>query len=154
MTPTGVSQGIEAAVKFAFGLSATYICFNHWLNTYHEEAVDGVATVNGAANLKTVKLGTSSKVGDVTITVPAGTKKLVFNAVAWKGATAVATLKVGDSEIGKIENIAGNDGATGNAPYTITVENDTYTFSYDFKSETSVNVSTDKRVVIYGLKAE
>lgn len=115
---------------------------------------DGVATVNGAANLKTVKLGTSSKVGDVTITVPAGTKKLVFNAVAWKGATAVATLKVGDSEIGKIENIAGNDGATGNAPYTITVENDTYTFSYDFKSETSVNVSTDKRVVIYGLKAE
>lgn len=115
---------------------------------------DGVATVNGAADLKTVKLGTSSKVGDVTITVPAGTKKLVFNAVAWKGATAVATLKVGDSEIGKIENIAGNDGATGNSPYTITVENDTYTFSYDFKSETSVNVSTDKRVVIYGLKAE
>ena len=115
---------------------------------------DGVATVNGVADLKTVKLGTSSKVGDVTITVPAGTKKLVFNAVAWKGATAVATLKVGDSEIGKIENIAGNDGATGNAPYTITVENDTYTFSYDFKSETSVNVSTDKRVVIYGLKAE
>ena len=47
MTPTGVSQVIEAAVKFAFGLSATYVCFNHWINTYHKEAVNGVATVFG-----------------------------------------------------------------------------------------------------------
>lgn len=47
MTPTGVSQVIEAAVKFAFGLSATYICFSHWLDTYHKEAVNGVATVFG-----------------------------------------------------------------------------------------------------------
>ncbi|MBQ1966665.1 MAG: polysaccharide biosynthesis protein [Clostridia bacterium] len=47
MTPTGVSQVIEAAVKFAFGLSVTYVCFNHWINTYHKEAVNGVATVFG-----------------------------------------------------------------------------------------------------------
>ena len=47
MTPTGVSQVIEAAVKFIFGLSATYVCFNHWINTYHKEAVNGVATVFG-----------------------------------------------------------------------------------------------------------
>lgn len=47
MTPTGVSQVIEASVKLVFGLSATYICFNHWLSTYHNEAVDGKATVFG-----------------------------------------------------------------------------------------------------------
>ncbi|MGN0485771.1 MAG: polysaccharide biosynthesis C-terminal domain-containing protein [Acutalibacteraceae bacterium] len=47
MTPTGVSQVIEAAVKLAFGLSATYVCFNHWLSTYRERAVDGAATVFG-----------------------------------------------------------------------------------------------------------
>lgn len=47
MTPTGVSQVIEALVKFAFGISATYVCFNHWLGTYHKEAVNGVATVFG-----------------------------------------------------------------------------------------------------------
>lgn len=47
MTPTGVSQVIEAAVKLAFGLSATYLCFNHWLSTYRERAVDGAATVFG-----------------------------------------------------------------------------------------------------------
>lgn len=47
MTPTGVSQVIEAVVKLTFGLSATYICFNRWLSTYQKEAVDGVATVFG-----------------------------------------------------------------------------------------------------------
>ncbi len=47
MTPTGVSQVIEAFVKLAFGLSATYICFNRWISTYNKEAVDGVATVFG-----------------------------------------------------------------------------------------------------------
>lgn len=47
MTPTGVSQVIEAAVKLVFGLAATYVCFNHWIDTYHAEQVDGVATVFG-----------------------------------------------------------------------------------------------------------
>lgn len=115
---------------------------------------DGLATVNGHKDLKTVKIGTSSKVGDYTITVPAGTKKLVFNAVAWKNNTAVVTLKAGDKEIAKIEGVAGNEGATGNAPYTITVEKDTYTVAYDFAAETQVNVSSDKRVIFYGIKAE
>lgn len=115
---------------------------------------DGLATVNGTKDLKTVKIGSSKASGDFTITVPAGTKKLVFNAVAWKGTTAVVTLKAADAEIGKIENVAGNDGATGLAPYTITVEKDTYTFSYDFKAETKVNITSDNRVVFYGIKAE
>lgn len=47
MTPTGVSQVIEAFVKLVFGLAATYICFNKWINNYHANAVDGVATVFG-----------------------------------------------------------------------------------------------------------
>lgn len=142
-----VSHKAASAGDAKYAISLSY--------TLGENAYDDItATVNGSADLKTVKLGSSSKVGDFTIKVPAGSKKLVFNAVAWKGDTAVATLKVGDNEIGKIENIAGNDGASGTGPFDITAENDTYTFSYDFASETSVNVSTDKRVVIYGLKAE
>lgn len=47
MTPTGVSQVIEAIVKLTFGLAATYLCFNSWIKSYHEKAVDGVATVFG-----------------------------------------------------------------------------------------------------------
>lgn len=41
MTPTGVSQVIEAVVKLSFGLAATYVCFNYWLNDYRKNAVDG-----------------------------------------------------------------------------------------------------------------
>ena len=47
MTPTGVSQVIEAVVKLVFGISASYLVFNNWLNSYHANAVDGVAKVFG-----------------------------------------------------------------------------------------------------------
>lgn len=47
MTPTGVSQVIEAAVKLVFGLAATYVAFNYWLDSYHSRAIDGVADVFG-----------------------------------------------------------------------------------------------------------
>ena len=47
MTPTGVSQVIEAVIKLVFGLAATYFAFNHWLNSYHQNAVDGVGYVFG-----------------------------------------------------------------------------------------------------------
>ena len=45
MTPTGVSQVIEAFVKLTFGLAATYVCFNKWIDTYHKEAVRPYAEV-------------------------------------------------------------------------------------------------------------
>ncbi|MCM1365391.1 MAG: polysaccharide biosynthesis protein [Ruminococcus sp.] len=47
MTPTGVSQVIEAVIKLVFGLAGTYVCFNHWLDSYHKNAVNGAATVFG-----------------------------------------------------------------------------------------------------------
>ena len=47
MTPTGVSQVIEAVIKLVFGLAGTYLCFNYWLDSYHKNAVDGAATVFG-----------------------------------------------------------------------------------------------------------
>lgn len=47
MTPTGVSQVIEAAVKLVFGLAATYFSLNYWLSNYHKNAVDGKAVVFG-----------------------------------------------------------------------------------------------------------
>lgn len=47
MTPTGVSQVIEAVVKLAFGLAATYVAFDRWLGSYRANNVDGVAKVFG-----------------------------------------------------------------------------------------------------------
>ncbi len=48
MTPTGVSQVIEAAAKLGFGLAATYAAMKIWLQNYNADVLDdGVATVFG-----------------------------------------------------------------------------------------------------------
>lgn len=48
MTPTGVSQVIEAAVKLGLGLSATYVAMKMWLKSYNADIIeDGIATVFG-----------------------------------------------------------------------------------------------------------
>lgn len=47
MTPTGVSQVIEAAVKMVFGLAATYVFMNYSLSYYRNNAVDGVMNYFG-----------------------------------------------------------------------------------------------------------
>ena len=47
MTPTGVSQVIEAVVKLGFGLAATWIFVKKVMNNYYATNVNGVATMFG-----------------------------------------------------------------------------------------------------------
>ena len=53
--------------------------------TLGDNAYDNEATVNGTSGVSVLKLGTSSKVGTATVTIPAGTKKITFYGVSWKG---------------------------------------------------------------------
>ena len=80
---------------------------------------DGLATVNNVSDVKTLKLGTSSKNGTATLTVPAGAKEVSFIGVGWKGSQAKLTANVAGSE--KVFEVAANEGASGSAPYTMTV---------------------------------
>lgn len=119
---------------------------------------DGVANVNGVADVATLKFGTGKKYGDGTITVPAGTKKLTYYAVAWKGNPATLEFSIGNEVVGT-QAVAANDGATGNAPYTITVaDTDFYTLNLsDITAETVIKVATVKegyRAIMFGVKAE
>lgn len=124
---------------------------------------DGVATINGQKDVKVLKFGTSSKVGDITITIPAGSKRAVFYAVAWKGKATTLEFSTGGVTTGSID-IKANDGATGNTPYTLTVsdkvkEGDKYEVvvpealptDMDFKITTASGKAT--RAIIFGLKA-
>lgn len=123
---------------------------------------DGVATINGQKDVKVLKFGTSSKVGDITITIPAGSKRAVFYAVAWKGKATTLEFSAGGVTTGSID-IKANDGATGNTPYTLTVsdkvnEGDKYEVvvpealptDMDFKITTASGKAT--RAIIFGLK--
>ena len=115
-------------------------------------------TVNGVAVDNMLKLGTSSLVGDATIHVPAGTKKIGFYAIAWSGKTSTnLKFSIGGTELKSITPAA-NGGATGNPPYTITLSDSDYyeiempsTEAADVKVETTV--ATQGRVIILALKA-
>ena len=121
---------------------------------------DGVATVNGVANVKVYKLGTSSKVGTANVVIPKGTKSVSFYGVSWKGNPATVVVKMGDSEIYS-QALAANDGATSNSPYTITVtESDHYTMTLpsQLTEDVTVTVTTASggktRVILFGIKAQ
>lgn len=124
---------------------------------------NGVATINGQKDVKVLKIGTSSKVGDITITIPAGSKRAVFYAVAWKGKATTLEFSTGGVTTGSID-IKANDGAINNTPYTLTVsdkvnEGDKYEVvvpealptDMDFKITTASGKAT--RAIIFGLKA-
>lgn len=124
---------------------------------------DGVATINGQKDVKVLKIGTSTKVGDITITIPAGSKRAVFYAVAWKGKATTLEFSTGGVTTGSID-IKANDGAINNTPYTLTVsdkvkEGDKYEVvvpealptDMDFKITTASGKAT--RAIIFGLKA-
>lgn len=80
---------------------------------------NGLATINGVEDCKTLKIGTAKAAGTFTLTMPAG--KHTFYAVAWKGTASADVTFSNGSEVVKTVTVKGNTGATGNAPYTISV---------------------------------
>ena len=120
---------------------------------------DGVATVNGTADVFTLKLGTSKLNGTAKVTLPAGAKKVSFYAVGWKGTSATLKFSVGGTQVAT-QAIKANEGATGNAPYTMTVtDSDRYTVSFDaaLAADTEVTVETTGsayRAILFGIQAE
>ena len=115
-------------------------------------------TVNGVEVTNMLKLGTGSLVGDATLHVPAGTKKIGFYCIAWSGKNSTEVkFSIGGTDL-KTLKPAANSGATGNPPYTITVTDSDYyevempsTAAADVKVETT-NASQG-RVIFLGLKA-
>ena len=114
------------------------------------------ATVNGTSNVSVLKLGTSSVVGDATITIPAGTTKVGFYGVAWNGKSGKVTASVAGTKIYE-QALASNSGAANNAPYTLTVKDTDY---YEFtlpapcEADTTVTLATVSgatRVILWGI---
>ena len=138
------TESFASNVTFA-GVSAAY--------------TDNVLNVNGVENVANLKLGSSKAYGEGTVTLPAGTTKVTFWSVAWKGAPSKLELSVGGVALGTQE-VAANDGATSNSPYNITVtDSDKYTVTLPtaLANETVVTVKTvetGKRAFIFGVIAE
>ena len=110
---------------------------------------NGMATINGVEDCKTLKIGTAKAAGTFTLTMPAG--KHTFYAVAWKGtASADVTFSNGNAVV-KTVTVKGNDGATGNAPYTISVT-DADKYEIELAQDATITVTSDKRIIFFGIK--
>ena len=134
---------------------ATNVTWSNLVSAYD----DGLATINGVENVKTLKFGTSSKVGSADILIPAGTTKLCFYGVAWSGKAGQLVAKVGDTTL-FTQDFVSNEGAAGNAPYTITAsETDYYEIALGeaLAADTTVTVSSVEgatRVILWGIQAK
>lgn len=110
---------------------------------------NGMATINGVEDCKTLKIGTANNPGSFTLTMPAG--KHTFYAVAWKGtASADVTFSNGDAVV-KTVTVKGNTGASGNAPYTLTVT-DADKYEIELAQDATITVTSNKRIIFFGIK--
>ena len=122
-------------------------------NAYSEKA-----TVNDVADVPVLKLGTSKKAGTATLKIPAGTTKVSFYGVAWKGKTATIKASVGETQVAT-QALTANDGAANSTPYTLAVaDTDKYTITLPAKLETetevTVTTTTNARAILFAIKAE
>lgn len=67
------------------GLAHPFTSNIAWTVDENLKSYDHTATINGTEDVNVLKLGTGSVVGSATVVIPAGTAKIGFYAVAWKG---------------------------------------------------------------------
>ena len=147
--PAGGDGQFESNITWTLGNKA-------YDNTSGSNAQTG--TVNGVAVDNMLKLGTSSVVGDATLHVPAGTKKLGFYCVAWTNkSSSEIKFSINGTTLTTMTP-APNAGATGNPPYTITLAGSDY-YEIEMPSADAADVkvettnSSQPRVIFIGIKA-
>ena len=102
---------------------------------------------------------TSNAAGSCNITIPAGTTKLHFHAVAWKNKTSTVTISMGETELLE-QSLKADDGINTGSPYTLAGNAYEYYYSIDFSSysltkDTVITFSagSDQRFVLFGVNA-
>lgn len=149
-TVTLTHKGVSAAGTEDFSSSVEW--------TLGTNAFSEKATVNGVEDVPVLKIGTSKKAGSATLKIPAGTTKVSFYGVTWKGKTATIKASVGETQVAT-QDLTANQGATGNAPYKLTVEDtDKYTITLPAKLEADTDVTvtttTNARAILFAIRAE
>ena len=143
-------KGVSAAGTEDFSSSVEW--------TLGTNAFSEKATVNGVEDVPVLKIGSSKKAGTATLKIPAGTTKVSFYGVAWKGKTATIKASVGGTQVAT-QALTANEGAANSSPYKLTVEDsDKYTITLPAKLEADTDVTvtttTNARAILFAIKAE
>ena len=149
-TVTLTHKGVSAAGAEDFSSSVEW--------KLGEFAYSEKATVNDVKDVPVLKLGSSKNAGSATLKIPAGTTKVSFYGVAWKGNDATIKASVGETQVATQKLVANID-ATGKAPYTLTVaDSDKYTITLPAKleadTEVTITTTTKVRAILFAIKAE
>lgn len=149
-TVTLTHKGVSAAGTEDFSSSVEW--------TLGTNAFSEKATINDVEDVPVLKIGSSKKAGSATLKIPAGTTKVSFYGVTWKGKTATLKASVGENQVAT-QDLTANQGATGNAPYKLTVEDtDKYTITLPAKLEADTDVTvtttTNARAILFAIRAE
>ncbi len=125
-----------------------------WTYSSASASYNEKATVNGTADVPVLKLGTGSKYGSSTLTLPEGTTSLSFYALSWKGAPATVLFKIDGEEVAYVQPAA-HDGLSGSQPYTFTVTDDNkYMVTFPATSTIEVLTGLDgKRAALFAIQA-
>lgn len=149
-TVTLTHKGVSAAGTEDFSSSVEW--------TLGTNAFSEKATINDVEDVPVLKIGSSKKAGTATLKIPAGTTKVSFYGVAWKGKTATIKASVGETQVAT-QALAANEGAANTAPYKLTVEDtDKYTITLPAKLEADTDVTvtttTNARAILFAIRAE
>lgn len=125
-----------------------------WIDATMDKGTNGSeATVNDKT---AIKVGTSKLGGNMTITVPAGAKKLRFYAAAWKGVSGLSIAITPSKNVSTASiSLTADDGIANNSPFTLKGNEDSYKFEVtlsDITAKTTFifEASTSKRFVLWG----
>ena len=148
-TVTLTHKGVSAAGTEDFSSSVEW--------TLGTNAFSEKATINDVKGVSVLKIGSSKKAGTATLKIPAGTTKVSFYGVAWKGKTATIKASVGETQVAT-QALAANEGAANTTPYTLTVEDtDKYTITLPAKLEADTDVTvtttTNARAILFAIRA-
>lgn len=118
------------------------------------------AGTNGSActvnSINGIKVGTSSKGGDMTITVPAGATSLQLYAAAWKGVSGLSISITPESNVNPTSiSLTADDGISDSSPFTLKGDAESFKHEVTLSNITSETVlkltsSTTKRFVVWG----
>lgn len=109
-------------------------------------------TVNEKAG---IKVGTSSKGGDMRITVPAGATSLSFYAAAWKGVSGLSLNISGATTVPTSVVLTADDGISNNSPFTLAGQESSFLYTISLQNisaQTTLTLtsSINKRFVVWG----
>ena len=113
-------------------------------------------TVNGQF---AIKVGTSSKGGSMSVTVPAGSTKLHLHAAAWKDVTGLSLNISGATTNPTSIALTPDSGISGSDPFELSGSVDDYYFAIDLsgidtQTDITFTSSIAKRFVVWGVNVE